>query len=58
VEFYPYQQENLPWAKQYADTDGDAWVWLALAPVWRLALGFVIGKHDQASVNRLLEQVV
>lgn len=32
-------------------------MWLALAPVWRLVLGFVIGKHDQTSADRLLEQV-
>lgn len=35
----------------------DTWVWLAFAPVWRLALGFVVGKRDQASANRLLGQV-
>ena len=55
--FIHTKQENLPGAKQYADTYGDAWVWLAFAPVWRLVLGFVIGKHDQASADRLLEQV-
>jgi IS1 family transposase len=56
--FIHTKQENLPGAKQYADTYGDAWVWLAFAPVWRWVLGFVIGKHDQASADRLLEQVV
>lgn len=49
--------ENLPGAKDYVETDGDAWVWLAFAPVWRLVLGFVIGKHDPTSADRLLEQV-
>lgn len=32
-------------------------MWLAFAPVWRLVLGFVIGKRDQTSANRLLSQV-
>ncbi|CDH46896.1 hypothetical protein BN874_640014 [Candidatus Contendobacter odensis Run_B_J11] len=51
------KQENLPGAKDYVETDGDAWVWLAFAPVWRLVLGFVIGKPDQTSADRLLKQV-
>ena len=56
--FVHTKQENLPGAKRYADTYGDVWVWLAFAPVWRLVLGFVIGKHDQTSADRLLAQVV
>lgn len=55
--FIHTKQENLPGAKDYVETYGDAWVWLAFAPVWRLGLGFVIGKHDQTSADRLLEQV-
>jgi IS1 family transposase len=55
--FIHTKQENLPGAMQYADTYGDAWVWLAFAPVWRLVLGFVIGKHDQTYADRLVEQV-
>lgn len=55
--FIHTKQENLPGAKDYVETYGDAWVWLAFAPVWRLVLGFVIGKHDQTSADRLLEQV-
>jgi len=55
--FIHTKQEHLPGAKRYADTYGDAWVWLAFAPVWRLVLGFVIGKRDQTSANRLLSQV-
>jgi IS1 family transposase len=51
------QQENLPGAQYYLDSHGDTWVWLAFAPVWRLVLGFVVGKRDQASANRLLGQV-
>ena len=55
--FIHTKQENLPGAKEYLDTYGDAWVWLAFAPVWRLVLGFVIGKHDQPYADRLVEQV-
>ena len=55
--FIHTKQENLPGAKDYVETYGDAWVGLAFAPVWRLVWGFVIGKHDQTSADRLLEQV-
>ncbi|CDH47152.1 conserved hypothetical protein [Candidatus Contendobacter odensis Run_B_J11] len=55
--FIHTQQENLPGAKEYIETYGDAWVWLAFAPVWRLVLGFVIGKHDPPGADRWLEQV-
>lgn len=55
--FIHTKQENLPGAKAYLDTYGDAWVWLAFAPVWRLVLGFVIGKHDQTQADRLVEQI-
>lgn len=55
--FVHTKEEHLLIAKEYAKTYGDAWVWLAFAPVWRLVLGFVIGKHDQAYADRLLQQV-
>ena len=55
--FIHTKQENLPGAKDYVETYGDAWVWLALAPVWRLVLGFVIGKHDPTHADRLVAQV-
>lgn len=55
--FIHTKQENLAGAKEYLDTYGDAWVWLAFAPVWRLVLGFVIGHHDQTQADRLVEQV-
>ena len=55
--FIHTKQENLPGAKAYLDTDGDTWVWLALAPVWRLVVGFVIGHRDQVQAERLVERV-
>lgn len=51
--FVHTKERNLPAAKVYHETYGDAWVWIALAPVWRLVLAFVIGKRTQASANLL-----
>ncbi|MDZ7621663.1 MAG: IS1 family transposase, partial [Candidatus Competibacteraceae bacterium] len=44
-------------AKTYSQTYGDAWVWLAFAPEWRLVLAFVIGKRTQAYADQLLARV-
>ena len=55
--FIHTKEEHLPGAQEYFKTYGDAWVWLAFAPVWRLVLGLVIGKHDQTYADRLLQQV-
>ena len=55
--FVHTKERNLATAKQLCDEYGDAWVWVAFAPVWRLVLAFVVGKRDQASANRLLERV-
>ena len=51
------KEGHLPGAKLYCATYGDAWVWVAFAPVWRLVLAFVIGKRDQASADLLLARV-
>jgi len=55
--FVHTKDEHLPWAKTYRDTYGDAWVWVALAPEWRLVVAFVVGKRTQAEANLLLERV-
>lgn len=52
------KQDNLLVAKLYCETYGDAWVWLAFAPGWRLVVAFVIGKRTQANANLLLARVV
>src|SRR5712692_5790800 len=52
--FVHTKEAHLPGAKIYCDTYGDAWVWIAFAPVWRLVLAFVIGKRDQAGADLLL----
>ncbi len=55
--FVHTKEGHLLCAKIYCATYGDAWVWLALAPVWRLVLAFVIGKRTQESANVLLDRV-
>lgn len=55
--FVHTKEDHLPFALTYDDTYGDAWVWLAFAPVWRLVLAFVVGKRDQESANLLLDRV-
>jgi len=56
--FVHTKEPNLLYAKTYCETYGDAWVWVAFAPVWRLVLAFVIGKRNQDSANLLLDRVV
>jgi hypothetical protein len=55
--FVPTKEAHLPGAKLYGATYGDAWVWIALAPGWRLVLAVVIGKRDQARADVLLARV-
>jgi transposase-like protein/IS1 family transposase len=55
--FIHTKEDNLPFAKIYDETYGDAWVWVAFAPVWRLVLTFVVGKRTQESANLLLDRV-
>lgn len=55
--FVHTKEQNLTTAKTWSETYGDAWVWLAFAPQWRLVLAFVVGKRTQAEANLLLERV-
>ncbi len=55
--FVHTKEQHLQTAKQLCATYGDAWVWIAFAPVWRLVLAFVAGQRTQASANLLLERV-
>ncbi len=36
---------------------GDAWVWIAFAPEWRIVLAFVIGKREQENANLLIDRL-
>lgn len=55
--FVHTKEGHLETAKLVCDTYGDAWVWIAFAPLWRLVLAFVVGKRTQESANLLLERV-
>jgi len=56
--FVHTKERNLITAKTFCETYGDAWVWVAFAPVWRLVLAFVIGCRNQHTANLLLKRVV
>jgi IS1 family transposase len=51
------QESHLAMAKRVCETSGDAWIWMAFAPVWRLVLAFVVGKRTQERANLLLHRV-
>jgi hypothetical protein len=53
----PPKEAPRPGAKLYGDTAGDAWVWIALAPVWRVVLACVSGTREQAGAAGLLARV-
>lgn len=55
--FVHTKEAHLPCAKIYCETYGDAWVWLAFAPAWRLVLAFVVGKRMQENADLLLDRV-
>ena len=55
--FVHTKEGHLLTAKVFRETYGDAWVWLAFAPVWRLVLAFVVGKRNQENANLLLKRV-
>ena len=55
--FVHTKEAHLPYAKIYCETYGNAWVWLAFAPVWRLIVAFVVGKRTQESADQLLDWV-
>jgi IS1 family transposase len=56
--FVHTKERHLATAKRCCDSYGDAWSWLAFAPLWRLVLAFVVGKRTQESANLLLSRVV
>ena len=44
-------------AKLLCEIYGDAWVWIAFAPVWRLIVAFIVGKRTQENATLLLRRV-
>jgi IS1 family transposase len=55
--FVHTKEANLAAAKLICQTYGDAWVWVAFAPLWRMVVAFVVGKRTQANANLLLQRV-
>src|SRR5438128_8526762 len=55
--FVRKKEAHLTVAEKVLALYGDAWVWIAFAPVWRLVAAFVVGKRHQASANVLLERL-
>jgi hypothetical protein len=58
LELCAYQATPCAVCSALDETYGDAWGWVAFAPVWRLVLAFVIGKRTQKSADLLLERVL
>src|SRR5690349_18245949 len=56
--FVHTKDRNLETALHCCAEYGDAWIWLAVAPRWRLVLAFVVGKRTQAQADLLLQRVV
>jgi hypothetical protein len=55
--FVHTKEAHLPGAKLSGATYGDAWVWIACAPVWRVGLACVMGTRDQVGADLLLARV-
>jgi hypothetical protein len=51
--FVHTKEANLAAAKRICQTYGDAWVWIAFAPPWRMVIAFVVGKRTQENANLL-----
>jgi len=45
------KEAHLPLAEKVLALSGDAWVWIACAPAWRLAAACVVGKRAQDNAN-------
>jgi IS1 family transposase len=56
--FVHTKDRNLANASRCCAEYGDCWIWLAVAPRWRLVLAFVAGKRTQPQANLLLRRVV
>ncbi len=55
--FVHTKEQHLAHAKLICESYGDAWVWIAFAPVWRLVVAFVVGKRTQEHADLLLARV-
>lgn len=55
--FVHTKEQHLVQAKQICESYGDAWVWIAFAPAWRLVVAFVVGKRTQEQADLLVARV-
>lgn len=55
--FVRKKEAHLTALERLAEIYGDAWVWIAFAPVWRLVPAFVVGKRTQENANLLVERL-
>jgi IS1 family transposase len=55
--FVRKKEAHLTPAEKVLTLYGDAWVWIAFAPEWRLVLAFVVGKREQAQANVLIDRL-
>jgi hypothetical protein len=51
------KESHLAMAQRVCETSGEAWMWRALAPVWRLVLAVVVGTRTPESANLLRHRV-
>jgi IS1 family transposase len=55
--FVRKKEASLSVAEKGLALYGDAWVWIAFAPAWRLVAAFVVGKRAPAPANGLLARL-
>ena len=55
--FVRKKEAHLTAAEKVLALYGDAWVWIAFVPTWRLVAAFVGGKRDQEHANDLLKRL-
>jgi len=55
--FVHTKESHLAMAKRVCATSGEAWIWMAFAPGWRLGLAFVVGQRTQERATLLRPRV-
>lgn len=55
--FVRKKEAHLTTAEKVLALYGDAWVWIAFVPTWRLVAAFVVGQRDQEHANDLLKRL-
>ena len=55
--FVRKKEAHLTTAEKVLALYGDAWVWIAFAPEWRLVAAFVVGKRAQENAHLLLKRL-